>query len=422
MFYALILVLGTYLVVLHHIHSYEKGTHAQPEVVSNVDFNSDLPEQSPIVVDRSPCPVHNHANALLPWRNHTHRYRPAKNGNVDAVVLLLVETDVSKFAAELKEILDAMRIRHSISQASSRLPPLATGNRGQFAVIVFESMYRYVNMDTWQKQVLDGYARAFDVGIIAFIASRPDKSYRWAKVNTLPLHVSDNVEIDSLEMNPWSSFYHVTKAATIPNVTLSDSVVFHPKHGGLESILGARIVPNAAKLPEVPPQPPDPRLVASLMVVDHGHHDGVFRVLIANQLQPWQSRLLFMDALVRASKNRLDVNLVRHIQVDVDDVFVGKTGTRMQKQDVQVRFACFVDVDRSVPLHLHAMPRRNTRIEGGGGVSVSSAEDFSRYQTYLYIITIFLFHSCARVLDDWDYFSRNIFIEDHASARFVLYI
>ena len=71
-------------------------------------------------------------------------------------------------------------------------------------------------------------------------------------------------------------------------------------------------------------------------ILDTGLYDGVQRVLFGNSLSFWPHKLLFIDAIKHLSRGALSVSLDRYIQIDIDDIFVGKRGIRMKEPDVQV--------------------------------------------------------------------------------------
>ena len=75
-------------------------------------------------------------------------------------------------------------------------------------------------------------------------------------------------------------------------------------------------------------------------VQDLGLHDGIQRVLFGNNLNFWLHKLVFVDALAFLTGKRLSMSLERHLLVDIDDIFVGKEGTRMKVDDVKVRSLC----------------------------------------------------------------------------------
>ena len=76
------------------------------------------------------------------------------------------------------------------------------------------------------------------------------------------------------------------------------------------------------------------------VVQDLGLHDGIQRVLFGNNLNFWLHKLVFVDAVAFLTGKRLSLPLDRYILVDIDDIFVGKEGTRMKVEDVKVWLGC----------------------------------------------------------------------------------
>ncbi|ELK30882.1 Bifunctional heparan sulfate N-deacetylase/N-sulfotransferase 1 [Myotis davidii] len=68
---------------------------------------------------------------------------------------------------------------------------------------------------------------------------------------------------------------------------------------------------------------------------DLGLHDGIRRVLFGNSLSFWLHKLIFVDAVSFLTGRRLSLSLDRYLLVDIDDIFVGKEGTRMNVRDVK---------------------------------------------------------------------------------------
>lgn len=78
-------------------------------------------------------------------------------------------------------------------------------------------------------------------------------------------------------------------------------------------------------------------LLHTSVVQDLGLHDGIQRVLFGHNLSFWLHKLVFVDAVSFLTAKRLSLSLDRFILVDIDDIFVGKEGTRMKVADVKVR-------------------------------------------------------------------------------------
>lgn len=52
--------------------------------------------------------------------------------------------------------------------AGKSLPALTNADKGRYSVVVFENYHRYLNMDKWNRELLDKYCREFGVGVLGF--------------------------------------------------------------------------------------------------------------------------------------------------------------------------------------------------------------------------------------------------------------
>ena len=86
-------------------------------------------------------------------------------------VLIIPKSSYSKANRAITEVLLAHRIGSKSSIAGKNLPDLIkmTRNLGKYCVIVFEDYRTYLEMDPWNREILDKYCQTYKVGIIAFI-------------------------------------------------------------------------------------------------------------------------------------------------------------------------------------------------------------------------------------------------------------
>ena len=77
-------------------------------------------------------------------------------------------------------------------------------------------------------------------------------------------------------------------------------------------------------------------VVYSPVILDRGKHDGIHRLLFGAGFEFWLHRMLFLDALSFLSHGQLSQPLDRFILVDIDDVFMGRHGSRVTEADVMV--------------------------------------------------------------------------------------
>ena len=105
-----------------------------------------------------------------------------------------------------------------------------------------------------------------------------------------------------------------------------DWTVFMSNHSTYQPIAWARLAnsesPTVQKL--------------TTTIHDTGGYDGIQRIIFGNSLSFWPHKLLFLDAVRHLSHHALSITLDRFVQIDIDDIFVGKTGIRMTRSDVQV--------------------------------------------------------------------------------------
>lgn len=92
----------------------------------------------------------------------------------------------------------------------------------------------------------------------------------------------------------------------------------------------------------------------SLPRQDTGGVDGIRRVVVGGSLVPWLHRLLLLDALAFTGGPKLATPLERSILVDVDDIFVARTGVRMKQDDVRVRFGILKQIASALESDLEA--------------------------------------------------------------------
>ena len=134
----------------------------------SVSLRSLSPSQSPPTRVTPDLSCLNHVHQLT-----NHAEQSTGDVRTDPRILVVVETPYTRLGQAVVIILESVRYKHRmqvISPGRERriLPSLTHGDRGRFAVVVFERLEMYVSLDSWNRQLLDKYCRDFNVGIIAF--------------------------------------------------------------------------------------------------------------------------------------------------------------------------------------------------------------------------------------------------------------
>uniref|UniRef100_A0A8C1VLS4 Bifunctional heparan sulfate N-deacetylase/N-sulfotransferase 1 n=1 Tax=Cyprinus carpio TaxID=7962 RepID=A0A8C1VLS4_CYPCA len=256
--------------------------------------------------------------------------KPADMSRTDPVVLVFVESLYSQLGQDIVAILESGRFRYQteIAPGKGDMPTLTDKNRGRFTLVIYENVLKYVNLDAWNRELLDKYCVEYGVGIIGFFKAN-ENSLQSAQLKGFPLFLHSNLGLRDCSVNPKSPLLLITKAREVEHGPLpgDDWTVFQSNHTTYEPVLLARGRSTEAS------GAPGP--LHSAVVQDLGLHDGIQRVLFGNNLNFWLHKLVLVDAVSFLTGKRLSLALERYILVDIDDIFVGKEGTRMKVSDVK---------------------------------------------------------------------------------------
>lgn len=261
--------------------------------------------------------------------------RPPETVRTEPVVLVFVESAYSQLGQEIVAILESSRFRYSTELAPGRgdMPTLTDHNRGRFVLVIYENLLKYVNLDAWSRERLDRYCVEYGVGIIGFFRAH-EHSLVSAQLKGFPLFLYSNLGLRDYQVNPSAPLLHLTRPSRLEPGPLpgDDWTIFQSNHSTYEPVLLASLQSAEPPVPGSVPR----RAQLPTVVQDLGLHDGIQRVLFGHGLSFWLHKLVFVDAVAYLTGKRLCLDLDRYILVDIDDIFVGKEGTRMKVADVEV--------------------------------------------------------------------------------------
>ncbi|KAJ7327022.1 hypothetical protein JRQ81_016781 [Phrynocephalus forsythii] len=272
--------------------------------------------------------------ALLPYKMAPWKIiKPTDPLRTDPVVLVFVESQYSALGQDIIMILESSRFQYHIEIASGKgdLPVLIDKNRGKYVLIIYENIFKYLNMDSWNRGLLHKYCGEYGVGMIGFHKSS-ENNLQTAQLKGFPFYIHSSVSVKDCCINPHSPLLHLTKPSKFDKGPLpgNDWTVFHINQSAYQPVIFAKV-----KAPENLPPPIVKNAVHATVIHDLGLHDRIQRVLFGNNLNFWLHKLIFIDAISFLTGKRLILSLDRYILVDIDDIFVGKEGTRMKANDVQ---------------------------------------------------------------------------------------
>ncbi|XP_042668376.1 bifunctional heparan sulfate N-deacetylase/N-sulfotransferase 4 isoform X2 [Centrocercus urophasianus] len=271
---------------------------------------------------------------LLPYRSmELKTAKPIDPSKTDPTILLFVESQYSQLGQDIIAILESSRFQYHmvIAPAKGDIPPLTDNGRGKYTIIIYENILKYVSMDSWNRELLEKYCVEYSVSIIGFHKANENSSPS-TKLKGLPLHLYNNIALKDCVVNPQSPLLRITKAPRTEKGPLpgEDWTVFHFNHSTYQPVLLTELQtsrPTPMALPKA--------ALYATVIQDMGLHDGIQRVLFGNNLTFWLHKLIFIDAISFLSGKKLTLSLDRYILVDIDDIFVGKEGTRMNVNDVK---------------------------------------------------------------------------------------
>ena len=303
--------------------------------VSFIFFSYHILGQGPVRRKANPpepfitCRLNNLQKSLFTPKDHNTKDKYL----ISRRVLVFVESQYTKTAKHITSSLEYARIEYKIENTGHNLPNLTHFDKGRFAVIIFESLEAYVNMDNWNRQILDKYCQSYKVGMIIFVHSADEYGIEKEKVPGLPLILRYNVAVKDYRLNVFTDIWRITKPGEVVSDTIEedDWVVFEYNHSTYEPLSYAKLAPppylNSRYIPD--------NSTVACVVLDRGTLDGIQRIFFGNDLGFWVHQMIFLDGLSYLSHGKLSLPLERFIQVDVDDIFVGASGTRMTVSDVE---------------------------------------------------------------------------------------
>ena len=254
----------------------------------------------------------------LPYRNQ-------------ARVLLIPRSTYSTTSKTIQKTLVSNRIKYKYSTSGKNLPDLTKTGKpglGKFGAVFFEDFHTYLEMDPWNRELLDKYCKTYNAGIIAVVPPSRDDGSEFVDSDIhdivlkrqLPLKMNTHHKVEDLSVAQNASMLRLTRGGrklpgVIDDVDL-DWVSFSTDASYYEPVATAK----------------EEGKVVNVVMQDLGSADGIGKVLFGGNINHWINRMLFLDALSWVSGGRISVPLTRYILVDIDDVFVGEN--RFLPEDV----------------------------------------------------------------------------------------
>ncbi|KAL1023953.1 hypothetical protein UPYG_G00049480 [Umbra pygmaea] len=337
---------SAYFLFSHPAPSLELNLSGEPIAAVESSQTLPLPYRTPFTCQHANTHSDTHTNTQrhtdihTAGRRDTHVGQPSDRhrdiSSVEPVVLVLVESQYSQLGQDIVTILESARypFRTQIALGKGDLPPLTDKGRGRYILVIYESLLKYTG--NWNTQVLHQYCLRYRVGIITFHRANQN-SPPVLKLRGLPLLLRTNQVLRDATVMSQSPVLHLTRPGTDHGPLPGDDwTTFTSNHSSYQAVVQAQ--PRERSPAAGSGDTPAPGFhwgLQATVVVDMGLWDGVRRVVFGHGLGYWLHRLLLVDAIAYLTNRKLSLGLERHILVDIDDIFVGKEGTRMNTKDVK---------------------------------------------------------------------------------------
>ncbi|KAH9489549.1 hypothetical protein Btru_038391, partial [Bulinus truncatus] len=248
--------------------------------------------------------------------------------------LLITEMQNSKNGQKIRYFLNALRIEVKFEVKSKAVPTLTNKKSGRFAVIIFENYNTYLDLDSYSRQLVDKYCHDYHIGIISFVRPVDDSTLMYRQEDSYHITFNYNMPLVDYKINEASTLWKTVKPGSIWKGNLPDTwTVFKSNHSTYQPLAFSRSLSHFQSFDS------SQYFSHITAVFDEGKIDGIAKVLFGSDLTFWLHSVIMMDALTYLSSGRLGLQLERYLQIDVDDIYVGKEGIRMKVSDVEALVA-----------------------------------------------------------------------------------
>lgn len=231
------------------------------------------------------------------------------------ILIITRRNKLSSLARNIITAIEANKFSYSTT-IGDNLPQYLT-NKRYFKLLIFDSLKFYVNLSQRSKIMINSYCKEQKgVGILVFAV---DESVYHTSIPAFST-IQFLPDIKSVTINSPNPMLRLTRnGGNITDYLPNRSWTVFNNYKNLQPVF--YINGKNGK-----------QYVGGLL--DDGKDDGIRRVFFGNSIEFWLVRLLFIDAIDYLSHGTFQRQLNRWLQVDVDDVFVGKKGIRMTDHDV----------------------------------------------------------------------------------------
>ena len=245
----------------------------------------------------------------------------------DSKVLILINrSTMSTHAEYLANIFGALRIDYKFESvasiiASSQLKILGK-NRVYYSLVIVESIDLFEFLPAYIKQDLLHYCNIYKIGIIFLLTDKKTLQKKQYLIDnaTFEIELVENKYLLRdcyLNSNNQDEFFRLTKF-TMEAQFIATNAINPNKTWVFKDSFGTSALFKCNKY--------------NMMLKSNNRTRKLF--ITTNWARIPALTSLLLDAISFGSFDRLNIDLIRYIQIDIDDMFVGASGRRMKPTDV----------------------------------------------------------------------------------------
>lgn len=230
-------------------------------------------------------------------------------------ICIILETLHSKSGLNIIKYTEAVKKKHvKIFQKDYVLKSTEAILKCQ--VIILEKFERF------SSKAISDTCEKHNISVIGFITSQKSKT----AVYNFPIKFYGNVSLRDYQITSASNMFRVLKTEQTDKgiIPLTNWVVFSTNHSTFLPLATAKVIFGGK----------NKHISKCVVLFDKGQLDGVRKIVFGNTLQYWLHIPMFLEAISFFTEQYW--SLKRYILVDIDDIFVGKSGMRLKESDVEV--------------------------------------------------------------------------------------
>ncbi|XP_071510608.1 bifunctional heparan sulfate N-deacetylase/N-sulfotransferase 1-like [Diadema antillarum] len=234
-----------------------------------------------------------------------------------------------------------------VSVHGNMWPSLVRGEKGIFSVFIFESLKSYSHLSSLKAKVLEEYCWTYGVGMVIF--SQPDVVNDFKQIRQYPLFVDKHVRLKDPIFNQSSGIPRITRANQrfVGNLPGNSWTTFRTNHSTFVPVMEARVAVPQQNLPLFNASGASES--RTCVLYDRGWLDGIKRIYFGYSADQFMLSMLLLDSVAHLTQGRLQTALNRYVLIDIDDIFVGRTGIRLKESDVESLVSIQAELQELMP-------------------------------------------------------------------------